>query len=45
MKKITEDEAYGMYLSWGYDEVLPFKDEFTGIDFINYLIFLGYSIE
>lgn len=45
MKNITEDEAYKMYLAWGYDEVVPFKDKYTGIDFFNYLISIGYKIE
>ena len=36
MTKITEEEAYKMYLENGYEDIMPFRSKYD-FDYIDYL--------
>jgi len=41
--KITEKEAYKLYLEYGYDDVVPFK-AIGQTDFLDWLESIGWEI-
>ena len=43
-KKITEKEAYDLYLKYGYEDVVPFKSV-RETDFLDWLKGMGWEIK